>query len=124
MLISEKFTSLVSFIDISNHQGRAGLTDLSPLIPQVGGVIVKATEGINFVDAYCDRYVQQLIKNGKPWGFYHYAKSGSPAQEAYWFYKNCSNYFGHGIPILDWEEKQDVEWVNAFVRQIKETTGV
>ena len=115
---------MLTFIDISNHQRRAGLTDLSPLLPQVGGVIVKATEGETFVDTYCDRYVQQLIKANKPWGFYHFADGGSPAQEAYWFYKNCSNYFGHGIPILDWEGKQDVEWVNAFVRQIKETTGV
>lgn len=115
---------MIKFIDISNHHGRAGLTDLSPLLPQVDGIIAKATEGETFVDKYCDRYIQQLIKANKPWGFYHFAKSGSPAQEAYWFYKNCSNYFGNGIPILDWEGEQDVEWVNAFVRQIKETTGI
>ena len=115
---------MLSFIDISNHQGRAGLTDLSPLLPQVDGVVVKATEGTDYVDKFCDGYVQQLIKVGKPWGFYHFAGDGSPAQEAHWLYKNCSNYFGHGIPILDWEGKQGVEWVNSFVRQIKETTGV
>jgi len=116
--------SLLNFIDISNHQGRAGLTDLSPLLPQVGGVVVKATEGANFVDGYCDRYVQQLKKAEKPWGFYHFAKDGSPGQEAYFFHKNCANYFGEGIPILDWEGKQDVDWVNSFVRQIHDTTGV
>lgn len=115
---------MLNFIDISNHQGRAGLTDLSPLLPQVGGVVVKATGGTNFVDGYCDKYVQQLKRAEKPWGFYHFAKDGSPGQEAYFFYKNCSNYFGEGIPILDWEGKQDVKWVNEFVRQIKETTGV
>nr|DAL90487.1 MAG TPA: hypothetical protein [Caudoviricetes sp.] len=115
---------MLNFIDISNHQGRAGLTDLSPLLSQIDGVVAKATEGTNFVDAYCDSYVQQLIKTGKLWGFYHYAKNGSPAQEAYWFYKNCANYFGYGIPILDWEEKQDVNWVNSFVRQIHDTTGI
>lgn len=115
---------MLNFIDISNHQGRAGLTDLSPLLPQVGGVIVKATEGDAFVDKYCDRYVQQLIKANKPWGFYHFAKGGSPAQEAYWFYKNCSNYFGHGIPILDWEGEQSVDWVNQFVNQIYGDTAI
>lgn len=115
---------MINFIDISNHQGRAGLTDLSPLLQQVGGVVVKATQGTDYVDAFCDIYVQQLIKAGKPLGFYHFAGEGSPAQEAYWFHRNCSNYFTHGIPILDWEGEQDVDWVNAFVRQIKETTGV
>lgn len=115
---------MLSFIDISNHQGRAGLTDLSPLLPQVGGVIVKATEGTDFVDAYCDKYVQQLIKARKPWGFYHFAGNGSPAQEAHWFYKNCSNYFDHGIPILDWEGEQSVDWVNQFVNQIYGDTAI
>ena len=115
---------MIDFIDISNHQGRAGLTDLSPLLPQVGGVIVKATEGTTFVDSYCDKYVQQLIEVDKPWGFYHFAGNGSAAQEAHWFYKNCSNYFGHGIPILDWEAEQDVNWVNEFVRQIYYDTAI
>lgn len=115
---------MIRFIDISNHQGRAGLTDLSPLLPQVGGVIVKATQGTDFVDGYCDRYIQQLIAAGKPWGFYHFAGDGSPAQEAHWFYKNCSNYFGHGIPILDWEGEQSVDWVNQFVNQIYGDTAI
>lgn len=115
---------MINFIDISNHQGRAGLTDLSPLLPQVDAVIVKATQGTNFVDGYCDRYIQQLIAVGKPWGFYHFAGNGSPAQEAHWFYKNCSNYFGHGIPILDWEGEQSVDWVNQFVNQIYGDTAI
>lgn len=115
---------MINFIDISNHQGREGLTDLSPLLTQVGGVIVKATEGTDFVDSYCDRYVQQLIKVDKPWGFYHFAGDGSPAQEAHWFYKNCSNYFGHGIPVLDWEGEQSVDWVNQFVNQIYGDTAI
>ena len=115
---------MIKFIDISNHQGREGLTDLSPLLPQVGGMAVKATEGTDLVDSYCDRYVQQLIKADKPWGFYHFAGNGSAAQEAHWFYKNCVNYFGHGIPILDWEGEQDVNWVNEFVRQIYYDTTI
>ena len=115
---------MLNFADISNHQGRAGLTDLSPILPKLDGIVVKATEGISFVDSFCDKYIQQLIKTDKLWGFYHFAGNNSPAQEAYWFYKNCSNYFGHGIPVLDWEGNQDVNWVNSFVRQIHDTTGI
>lgn len=115
---------MIRFIDISNHQGGAGLTNLSPLLPQVGGVIVKATEGTNFVDSYCDNYVQQLIKEGKPWGFYHFAGNERATQEAEWFYENCCNYFGCGIPVLDWEGNQTAEWVNEFVRKIHNKTGI
>ena len=125
---------MISFIDISNHQGREGLTDLSPLLPQVDAVIVKATQGTDFIDGYCDRYIQQLIAVGKPWGFYHFAGNNDPVAEANYFYENTSNYFKHGIPILDWEDvynsngvkifTQTVDWVNMFVRRIHELTGI
>ena len=114
----------VKFIDISNHQGRDGLTDLSPLLRQVDGVVCKATEGTGFVDRYCDGYVSQLKKAGKCWGFYHFAGSGSPEGEARYFHDNCKGYFGHGVPVLDWEGNQSVSWVNRFVRELHGLTGV
>lgn len=36
---------MIHFIDVSNHQGRAGM-DLSKVLPSVGGVVHKATEGM------------------------------------------------------------------------------
>lgn len=39
---------MTNFIDISNHQGRDGL-NLSSVLPSVGAVVCKATEGIGFV---------------------------------------------------------------------------
>ncbi len=115
---------MLSFIDISNHQGRAGLTDLSPLLPQVGGVVVKATEGNNYVDTWCDRYVQQLDKVHKLWGFYHFGMNNDPVEEADFFIRNTDNYFNVGIPVLDWEKDQTVAWVNAFVRRVHDKKDV
>ena len=43
---------MLHFIDISNHQ--KGM-DLSKVLPSVGGVVCKATEGVGYVDAYCDK---------------------------------------------------------------------
>ena len=120
-------------IDISNHQGREGFK-ISNHLHQIDFCICKATQGVNFVDAYCDVFVQTLISADKPWGFYHFGDSrNDPVAEADYFYRNTSNYFGHGVPILDWEglyengelvSSPSVDWVNRFVARIYELTRV
>ena len=108
-------------IDISNWQ--AGL-DADAVFPNVDFVICKATEGVGFVDGYCDSWVQWCRRNGKPWGFYHFANSNDPMKEAVHFIDNTSNYFGEGVPALDWEGGQSVEWVNEFVNIVHDRTGI
>lgn len=108
-------------IDISNWQ--AGL-DADSVFPNVDFVICKATEGVGFVDGYCDSWVQWCRAHGKPWGFYHFANANSPAMEATHFINNASNYFGEGIPVLDWEGGQSVGWVNEFVKIVHDQTGI
>jgi GH25 family lysozyme M1 (1,4-beta-N-acetylmuramidase) len=106
-------------IDVSSWQG-----DIQVQNMPVGFVIAKATEGVNYVNPYCDNVIQKCISSGKKWGFYHYAKSNAAQDEADYFINNCLNYFKNGIPVLDWEENQSVEWVNIFVNRIHERTGV
>lgn len=110
---------MLRFLDTSNHQGGYNLA-----LTGADAVIVKATQGNWFVDDYCDSVVQQAISAGMPWGFYHFAGSGDAITEADFFLENCRNYFGQGIPVLDWEDNQSVVWVNAFVEHIHEKTGV
>jgi GH25 family lysozyme M1 (1,4-beta-N-acetylmuramidase) len=112
---------MMRFIDISNWQG--GI-DLPALLPNVDGVMCKATEGATFVDPYCDGWVQGCINAGKPWGFYHFAGSGDAIEEATHFIQNTINYFEHGIPVLDWEGNQSVDWVNEFVAEVYSSTHV
>ena len=116
-------------IDISNHKRKEGLGDLKPLMKSAQFCICKATGGVSFVDSSCDYYVQQLRKMGKPWGFYHFAnddgRNSSAEKEAQYFVANCKNYFGEGIPILDWErEGVSASWANTFLRKVHELTGV
>lgn len=118
-------------IDISNYQKNIDLG----MLYGVEFVICKATQGNYFVDKYCDGFIQWCISNNKPWGFYHFGDSrNSATDEANYFLDNCSNYFGNGIPVLDWESLYDdsgnevsnpsVAWVNEFVRVIYDKTGV
>ena len=92
-------------IDISNHQGDNGI-ELENVLPYVDFCIVKATGGNFFVDPYCDGFIEKCKQQGKLWGFYHFANDGQYSNaydEAEFFYDNCRNYFGEGIPVLDWE---------------------
>lgn len=108
-------------IDISNWQ--AGI-NLAAVAPKVDFVIVKATEGIGFVDKQCDKFFQESKRLGKKLGFYHFARTNNATAEADFFYNNTKNYFGEAIPILDWEVDDSVAWVNEFVNRIHELSGV
>lgn len=107
--------------DVSNWQSGYS-TDW--LIRTSDFLIMKATEGLNFVDGYCDGWVQACRNAGHPWGFYHFARNNDAIAEADYFIDNTANYFGEGIPVLDWEDGQSVAWVNAFVERVHSRTGV
>lgn len=116
-------TMSMKFIDISNWQ--AGLNVASVVKNGgLGAVIVKATEGVGFVDKSCDGFVQQCISNGIRFGFYHFARNNDATAEAEFFRKNTTGYEGKGIPVLDWEDGQSIAWVNKFVERYHELTGV
>ena len=106
-------------IDISNWK-----EGLVPSMLDIEFCICKATEGIDFVDWCCDGFIQNCIDNEIPFGFYHFAGNDDPETEATFFMSVTQNYWGHGIPILDWETTQNVDWVNKFVRKIHYEKGI
>lgn len=115
---------MLNFIDVSSWQG-----DINPAVMAgVDAAIVKATQGTDYVNPYCDPVVQRMRAAGKPWGFYHFAEGGSPSDEAAFFVENCANYFGEGVPVLDFEADAVQEWgaqgANAFALRVHELTGV
>lgn len=113
----------MKFIDISGYQ--KGI-DIPAVVKNggLGAVVVKATEGVGWVDKSCDTFVQSCISHGIPFGFYHFARNNSAAAEADYFRENTKGYEHHGIPILDWEDGQSVAWVNQFVERYHALTGV
>ena len=108
-------------VDISNWQG-----GLVPHTLDIDFCICKATEGIGFVDRYCDGFVQDCISHNILWGFYHFATTQDPIREANFFVENTRNYFGHGIPVLDYEvtNSNDRKWAEQFIKRVYDLTGV
>lgn len=95
--------------------------------PTLDGVIVKATEGVGYVNHYCDGWVQTLKRLGKPWGFYHYCSGGDPIAEADYFYTNTQTYFGDGVPCADYEAEAlhaGTGYLKRFLDRVYELSGV
>lgn len=99
-------------------------------------VIARATWGDaanGFVDPWCDRHIQTAISRGKPFGFYHFMTIHDVIAQADWFVENCRGYFGHGIPVLDFEDIGGAEraasvhgdsGARRFLDRVFELTGV
>lgn len=102
-------------IDISHYQ--AGL-DLGKL--DFDFAIMKATEGVSYVDKSCDTFYQKAKSLGKCLGVYHYANGKSVKDEADHFLKNISGYIGEAILVLDWEAQGNQRWNNNDTPWIKE----
>lgn len=120
-------------IDVSSHDGWSnggfGKSNTETAYGESDFVIAKATQGTGYVNPYCDPAIKRAKRDGKLWGFYHYAGGNDPVAEANYFYNNCKGYFGEGIPCLDWESMQNASWGNMtwcrrFVDRIHEITGV
>jgi GH25 family lysozyme M1 (1,4-beta-N-acetylmuramidase) len=114
-------------IDISNHQGSM---DLAKVLKQTKTdfVICKSTEGLKFVDKFCDKFMVIAQNAGKQVGFYHFARPewNSAKAEAEFFLRQTKGYFGKGIPVLDWESsgKSNVKWAKEWLDYIYDKKGV
>lgn len=111
-------------IDIASYQ--AGI-DLSKV--PCDFVIVKATEGVGYVNPDCDRAVQQCIKLGKYWGTYHYVNGSGAVKEADYYVNNIKGYLSKGILCIDWEGGSNRAWGNyayleTLVSRVIERTGI
>lgn len=96
--------------------------------------IIKATEGIGFIDQSFHKYEEQLTVLKKNIGFYHFARPDyhgtveKMQEEAKWFISvlRTNELLKKGILVLDWErEPMDREdLVSAWCETVVEETGI
>ena len=87
-------------IDISNWQ-----VGIKPSSMQIDFCIIKATEGVGFVDKCFKNWANELVESDKLFGFYHFARNNPPYDEAVFFYETTKNYIGKGTSCNDGAEK-------------------
>ena len=90
-------------------------------------LIIKATEGVGYVDPSCDKHYQRAKGQGKLLGVYHFARpdlnkgTDGAKREAQFFYNNCKNYIGEAIIVLDWEQSGttgQTDWAKAWLDEV------
>ena len=110
-------------IDISNWQNGLDVAKLN-----IDFAIMKATEGVGFVDPACDSFFQAAKSAGKLVGVYHFARNSQNSADAEvdYFIKNVEGYLNTPgtIFVLDWEDAvHDVAWAKRWLDLLQERTG-
>lgn len=111
-------------IDISNHNGKVDFKKVKE-----GGVkvvIIKATEGVNWIDPLLETHYKGALNVGLEIGFYHFmSETSSPTKQAEDFWKAIKNKKFNVLPCLDIETNKQrrnktqisdrcIEFLNRF----------
>lgn len=117
-------------IDVSGHNDWPFNSATESGYVESDFVIVKATQGTGYVTPHFTDIVARVANDGKLLGFYHYAGGGNATAEAEHFWSVVNPYNGLGIPVLDFEQYQnmsawnDEDWPLVFVTRYHELSGV
>jgi len=114
-------------IDISNWQYGINLS----AVP-ADFVIIKVTEGTDYISSDWERQYNQAKASGKLVGLYHYAEGKNVIAEARHFLTFASKFKGECIYCLDWEvadnplfgSASERAWVSQWLNYVTQKTGV
>ena len=114
--------AILRVIDAASYQG-----NMNQKAMDFDVLIVKATEGVSYVNPYCDGEFQEALSLGKKLGVYHFARNtkNSADAEANFFINNTKGYIGKAIPVLDWEDSNtsDVAWALRWLQLVEKAYG-
>ncbi|GKT03935.1 GH25 family lysozyme [Furfurilactobacillus entadae] len=112
---------MMNGIDIASYQAGINIQQVKPDF-----VIIKATEGTNYVNPACNDQYDSAVKAGAKIGLYHFATlNTSPEEQAHFFVANVKNYLleGHALAALDWEADAITlgpEWAKRYLDTVYE----
>jgi len=115
----------MNFIDIASWQAGIDLEKMFRTNP-LDGVIIKATQGTQYVNTEYNAWIKWLTEHDKLTGVYHFANGQDAKAEAKHFYSVVKPVIGKVIPILDYEAdalKKGTGWVKQFVDAFREMSG-
>jgi len=107
-------------LDCSHWQGEIDWTQVN-----VPFAIIKATEGIAFVDSRFVRNKKEARKNNILVGYYHFADGFNPKKEAQHFLKNVGDIKEGELVALDYEIHlhNPVDWCLTWLKEVEKELG-
>ncbi len=117
-------------IDVSNNNG--GIDFLKVKNSGIEVVIIKATEGVDWIDPYLEKHYKEACGKGFSIGFYHFmSEKTNPSKQAEDFYKTIKDKEYNVLPCLDIETnnagrtpKEITDRCLEFLRKFKELSGL
>ena len=117
-------------IDVSMYNGNIDYSKVKSSGIEV--VIIKATEGIDYVDPYLERNYTNSKQNGLYTGFYHFmSEKTAPIRQAEDFFNSIKNKEYNVIPVLDIESnkmgrssKEITDRCIEFLNRFKALSGI
>lgn len=113
----------LKIVDVASYQGNY-------IVGSTGedGVIAKATEGVTYVNPYCDPVIQQSVRKKMAHGIYHFASYDDPTRQARFFVNNTINYFKEHktMGVLDYEINHPLgakKFITLFNKEFNRLTG-
>lgn len=124
---SSAASAAMKVVDVASWQGNYQVGSYNE-----DAVMIKATEGLGYVNPYKDYVAKQALNKNKPLGFYHYATGNNPVSEARYFVNDVKGYLSNSnkpILCLDWERGDNAAWGNGywakqFTDEVRRLTGV
>ena len=110
-------------IDISSYQTGIDIAAVNPDF-----VIVKVTEGVDYVNPAWKDQIRQAYDQNRPIGVYHYVDGSGAAAEADHFVTEVADWNGHVMWCVDWEAGGNDAWgstayLKEFIEAVKARNG-
>ena len=115
--------AVLNGIDISAYQ-----TDIDIAAVNPDFVIVKVTEGVDYVNPAWKDQIRQAYDQNRPIGVYHYVDGSGAAAEADHFVTEGADWNGHVMWCVDWEAGGNDAWgstayLKEFIEAVKARNG-
>lgn len=110
---------MLNGIDVASYQKNLNIVNIN-----CDFVIVKATEGVNYVNPSFSQHCQQTLSSDKLLGLYHFADGYNPILEAKHFLNVSAPYIDKAVLVLDFEgsvvHTGGVSWAKEFLDYVRE----
>ena len=115
--------AVLNGIDISAYQ-----TDIDIAAVNPDFVIVKVTEGVDYVNPAWKDQIRQAYDQNRPIGVYHYVDGSGAAAEADHFVSTVADWNGYVMWCVDWEQGDNSAWgstayLTEFIEAVKARNG-
>ena len=117
----------MNLIDISSWQQGISLPELFERNSELDGVIVKLTQGMNYVNPPAKDWLAWLMGSGRPFGIYHYLDLYGARAEAEHFVQTARTYIGKAVLAVDYEGntlRKGTGYLKEFLDRVFQLTGV